>query len=161
MTRWDGFVTEYLQDPIVGRELFDFFLGTYIGSGSYRDVFNHNENSKLVVKIENREAHGDNWAELRLWRAVENTEYAKWFAPCKYISTNGIILYQRKTAPIETKEKKIPKEIPAFFTDVKRSNFGWIGNQLVCHDYSHCLEKFTSQSLSKRMQSTRNKLYWE
>ena len=71
-------------------------------------------------------------------------------------SDNGLIMMQRKTEEFSKKEKKLPKKIPNYFTDVKQSNFGWIGNQLVCHDYSFALEKLTScGGISKRMKSSK------
>jgi len=70
-------------------------------------------------------------------------------------------MQQRKTQPLYSRhEKHIPDKIPAFFTDVKPDNWGWIGNQLVCHDYAHCLEKFTRVGLNNKMQPTKNKLKW-
>lgn len=154
-------IEKYLKDKRVTLEFLDFFLGKHLGSGVSRDVYQHNFDPKLVVKVENREALGDNWAELRIWHAIKHTEHAKWFAPCSYISTNGIILLQTKTEQLDSKpESKIPDLIPAFFTDVKPSNFGWIGNQMVCHDYSHCVEMFSSFGLTKKTIKTKDKLKW-
>lgn len=56
-----------------------------------------------------------------------------WFAPVKWISPNGRILVMRKTE--EKPDKKRPDKVPDFLWDVKVDNFGWIGNNLVCHDY--------------------------
>ncbi len=147
---------DYLEDPVLGLGLLDFVLGEYLGSGIYRDVYEYALDKNWVIKIENKDGNGENWAEWRLYHAIKYSEHKKWFAECKWISDNGLIMMQRKTEEFSKKEKKLPKKIPNYFTDVKQSNFGWIGNQLVCHDYSFTLEKLTScGGISKRMKSSK------
>lgn len=144
---------EYLEDPILSLELLDLVCGNLIGQGQYRDVYEYPTDKDWVIKVENREGNGENWAEWRIWGAVMYTEHKKWFAECSWISDNGLVMMQKKTQPFESKESKKPDKIPNYFTDLKPSNFGWIKNQLVCHDYSFSLEKFTSSGgLTKRMQ---------
>lgn len=150
---------EYKKSPLLVDEIFDMVLGEHIGSGSFRDVFHYSVDPSYVIKVENSKGFGENWAEWRIWNAVQHTEYAKWFAPTKSISENGKVLMQKKTKSFYSRsDKSVPDKIPAFFTDVKPDNFGWIGNQLVCHDYSHCLEMFSSFGLTKKMQPTKSKL---
>jgi len=87
----------------------------------------------LVVKIEKYEAYFQNVKEWAIWKEVEHTPLAKWFAPCTHISNDGKILLQKK---VEIGRKKdYPEKIPSFFNDIKIDNFGFIGNQLVCFDY--------------------------
>lgn len=144
---------QYREDTVLTLELFSFLLGDYIGSGIHRDVYEYPLDDKYVIKVENKEGWGENWAEFRIWQTVKGSEYAKWFAESTWISSNGRVLMQRKTKPIWNSKKKLPEKIPHFFTDIKEDNFGWIGNQLVCHDYSFCLERMISNGgLTKRMQ---------
>lgn len=102
-----------------------------LGYGAFRQVFVINEN--YVFKIE---TDGDwmNIMEAKLWNFVKYTpDLAKWFAPVRFISEDGKILIMDK---VDVNKKKYPKKIPAFFTDLKMSNFGWIGDRFVCCDYS-------------------------
>src|SRR5699024_5331140 len=117
-----------------------------------REVFEYIADENYVVKIESLSSSGDNWAEYRIWECVEHTKHKKWFAECLWISPSGLILIQKKTADFWKKHKKAPEKIPTYFTDVKTDNVGWIKNQLTFHDYSHCLEMFSSKGgLSNRM----------
>lgn len=140
----------FLTDPKMLLTMLDFFLGDHIGSGCSRDVYEYNLDNKYVVKIENKEARGDNWAEWRIWETVMHTEHKKWFAECTWISDCGRIMLQRRTTPLSQKNK--PEKVPLYFTDLKMSNFGTIGKQVVCHDYSYCIEMFGTYGMTKRMQ---------
>lgn len=42
---------------------------------------------------------------------------------------------QSRTKPIEACE--LPKEVPAFFCDLKAANWGRLGKRIVCHDYGN------------------------
>lgn len=149
----------YIDDPKVTLEIFDCILGEFIGSGCFREVYQHPHYKDYVVKIETGNTR-ENCLEWDVWRSVQFTENAKWFAPCTYISDNGIILIQKKVKVLWDKpQSKIPDKIPWFFTDIKSDNFGWIGNQLVCHDYSFTAGMITSNvAASKKMVTTNNKL---
>jgi hypothetical protein len=153
--------TDYIfKHPEIVTDMFDLICGDYVGGGTFRDVYAYQLDDKFVVKIENPQAQGDNWAEWRLWHAVKHHTdgSAKMFAECTWISPGGRILLQRRTQPLHTKPKLIPEKIPAYFTDIKEANFGWIGNQLTCHDYSHCLEMFAGQGSYKKMQMFKKNL---
>lgn len=146
----------FLDNPVLSLEIIDFICGEHIGSGCYREVFEYTMDKNYVVKVENSYGEGENWSEWRIWSALHKTEHAKWFAPCTWISDNGLVMLQRKTKDLYSKEKFIPDKIPAYFTDIKSDNFGWIGRQLVCHDYSHCLEMFSGNyGLTKKMQKVK------
>ena len=145
----------YLNDvPTIGLEIIDFICGDFLGSGIHREVYDYNLDPKYVVKIDISEECGDNSIEWRIWNNVMHTTDGtkNWFAPCSWISTNGRIMLQRKTKPLYDKFKNIPEKIPAYFTDIKPDNFGWIGNQIVAHDYAYCLERFGYFALNKKMQ---------
>ena len=131
--------------PETVHDLIDLFCGEYIGSGTTRSVYVFRYDPEWVIKIENDNACGDNWAEWRVWSTVcHTTDGTKdWFAECGWISTGGKVMLQRRTKPLSTREKHIPEKIPAWFTDIKEDNFGWIGKKLVCHDYSLCIERFS------------------
>lgn len=127
-----------LQD--VNTDLITTLIGKKLGSGAYRAVYEHNWDDKWVIKVESNSTHC-NLTEYILWDEIQglcgNLSWVKeWFAPIQWISPNGKLLCMQKTSEFP-KNKKLtrPKEIPAFFTDVKWENFGWIGNRFVCHDY--------------------------
>jgi hypothetical protein len=109
--------------------------GSRLGGGASRAVYEFDLMPRTVIKITTDPA--SNMNEWELWKAVKKVPvYAKWFAPCLYISPTGHFLLQKKVRKI-TKRDKLPKTLPALFTDVKTSNWGFIGKQLVCHDYQH------------------------
>lgn len=123
------------QDVIM--DLVSSLLGKRIGFGCYREVFEYNLNPDYVVKIE-LEATNCNVTESMLWEEIQHLTDSKawvkkWFAPVSWISPNGKILVMRRTD--EKPNKKKPERIPSFLWDVKDDNFGWIGNNFVCHDY--------------------------
>lgn len=132
----------------------DFIMclcGDRISSGCFRDVYEHATDPSKVIKIEygheRKTEHGTgidntfcNVQEFLMWREIEGLKgklewVKKWFAPIHWISPSGHVLCMQKTTP--QPKRKRPDEIPAFLWDVKQENFGWIGNNLVCHDYAH------------------------
>lgn len=138
--------TEQLNDlgERTHREVTNMMLGVQIGVGSARRVFINDLNPLQVVKIE----HGSgfqNVQEWLIWQEVRNKpDLAKWFAPCDFISPNGSVLVMRRT---EQPKIAYPEQVPAFFTDLKLTNWGEFEDRLVCHDYG-MLARF--YSLSKR-----------
>lgn len=121
----------------VTTDLILMICGEKIASGWFRDVYEFNFNpKKYVVKIE-RGNTDCNITEYLLWDEIQglcnNLSWVKeWFAPILYCSPNGKILIMERTKELNRKK---PDKVPDFFTDVKESNFGWIGKRLVCHDY--------------------------
>ncbi len=116
------------------QEYEGIFLGSKIGNGCYRDVYNYRLNEKLVVKIERDDTTFSNILEYKIWEEVQYADdLSKWFAPCIAISPNGKILIQKKAE--RALKKDYPKELPAFFSDIKMDNFGFLDGRLVCFDY--------------------------
>lgn len=135
--------------------VFDLLLGKFIGSGVHRKVYEHATNNKWVVKLQESQCFS-NIIEYEIWCTVSYTEYAKWFAPVYWISDNGKVSIQHKVKPITKKNQHlIPDKIPYFFTDLKPDNFGFIGKQLVCHDYDYSLIRFIDNGLTKRTRSSK------
>lgn len=126
------------------REATNMLLGVKLGAGSTRAVYVNDLNPAQVVKIE----HGNgfqNVQEWLLWQEVKDKpELAKWFAPCDHISPNGLLLVMRRT---EQPKIAYPDAVPAFFTDLKLTNWGELDGRIVCHDYG-LLARF--YSLNKR-----------
>lgn len=126
--------------PKTVKQFIKKFCGEKIGEGCYRDVYIFKPDDRYVVKIEKdpSEARFANVTEWRNW--IENKEwvqFSKYLAPCEAINETGQILVQRRvTRHIDDDTKKFPKKIPSLFTDLKYFNFGWIGDQFVCYDYS-------------------------
>lgn len=121
---------------LVQLDLNDLFIGDYISRGEYRSVYACGLDPSLVVKIEPRDTKRFcNQIEWGTWKEAEAgyPEIAKWLAPCKSISAQGSVLLQARTKPI----KKLPKELPDIFADVKLENFGLYKGRIVCHDYGN------------------------
>jgi hypothetical protein len=116
------------------EELKDLVLGKMLGVGVYRNVRVFKPKPDLVIKCA-IEDPSNNYIEWEIWNNIKDCkELSKWFAPCVSISDCGLFLLQKR---VETKPKKdYPKKIPAFFSDTKYSNFGWLNGKFVCCDYS-------------------------
>lgn len=126
------------QDFQISMDLLDLLCGNFVGEGNSRIVFDCPLKPGWVTKIvKNADCH-DNILEHELWVSVCNApELAKWLAPAGWLSANGRVMLQRKVARVtDSNKKKIPEKIPAFLTDVKFDNFGFIGNQFVSVDYA-------------------------
>jgi hypothetical protein len=122
-----------LENPFVSSDLVRLVMGDKIGHGAYRTVYEFPLRKNTVIKVA-ADYETSNLLEWAVWQAVKNTPYKKWFAPCMEISRCGHFLLQKRIKPIKAGDK-LPKKIPAVFNDIKKENWGWIGKQLVCHDY--------------------------
>lgn len=148
MSRFDK--THHFK-TIIGLDIAGMLLGDYIGSGAFRDVFAHATSEQHVVKVEDGAGSFHNIAEWETWKAVENTPYAKWFAPCSHISPAGTILVMRRVE--HCSELFLPKRVPAFLTDLKVENWGLLdGNPVAC-DYG--LTLLTERALTKAMRGVK------
>lgn len=125
-----------INDKMLFKEAFNLLCGELLGIGIHRKTFKCRIDPGLVVKVEYDTDWfvGANAAEWRNWEF--NSDYKKvsdWLAPCAWISPNGRIMLQHRTAPLGPKD--YPDKVPAFFTDIKPENWGWYGGRPVCHDY--------------------------
>lgn len=125
------------------EDAFNLLCGAKLGSGIHRDVFECRLRPDLVVKVEqqNEWRYFSNVHEMKFWD--DNQHYKKvanWLAPCEYLSPDGRILLQRKVR-IATSLDELPKQIPAFLTDIKPCNYGWLEGRLVCVDYAMTVDK--------------------
>ena len=141
------------------EEAFNLLCGDLIGRGMSRTVFECKLLPDYVVKVENMEGHFQNIIEWETFRTVLYTPTSRWFAECKWISSNGKILIQERTRPASPQE--LIDKVPVWFTDLKKTNWGMAQTNksnkqyLVCHDYgtSLMLQEGTN---SKRMK----KAHW-
>ena len=144
---------DVIEDTFAGSTIrFDFFktfVGSQIGAGIARCVYECNIDSKMVIKIESTSQSFHNVEEWNVWEAVQKTKFAKWFAPCVYISSCGTVLLQKKTSPV----LNWPKKIPDFFTDCKMDNYGMYRKHFVCHDYG--LNMLKERGISKKMRKVK------
>lgn len=114
----------------------NLMFGKLIGEGVHRVVYEFAMDKRYVVKVEKEFDTLSNIREFLFWDAIQFTEQAKWLCPIKEMSANGRILIMRKMEPITEKNKhKIPKDVPKWLSDMKHSNYGFIGKQFVCCDY--------------------------
>lgn len=139
---------DIVKNELITLEMLDMILGKYLGRGIHRKVFEYALNKRYVVKLDDSDV-GANFLEYNVWQHIKYTKYAKWFAPIKSISSNGIILLQEKCSKLESWE--YPKKVPAFFTDTHSGNFGKLNGQPVCFDYACTLlmEKGMTNEMKK------------
>ena len=140
-----------IESTHVGIDLVMCLLGPQISGGNYRAVYEHTHDPTKVIKVEygnNQKTEHDcnmqnsfcNVQEFLMWREIEGLTgklewVKKWFAPIHWISPGGHILCMDKTSAMP--EKQRPDKVPSFMWDIKQDNFGWIGDDFVCHDYAH------------------------
>lgn len=127
---WIG---RFSESHTIRTDLLSVLLAKPIGRGAARVVFETYLDPKIVVKVENQMQSFQNPIEWERWNMVVGTPAAKWFAPCVRISPCGTVLIQKKAIPAQPHQ--YPKKVPAFFTDLKRTNFGIIDGKFVCVDY--------------------------
>jgi hypothetical protein len=136
----------------VAIDALTLLLGEQIARGTYRTVYQHATNPDWVVKVETGEGF-HNVREMTLWSdlqldSAEPSPYCKWLAPCRWISDYGTFLIMDKTE--KRSRDKYPAKIPAFLTDTKYENFGWLPDgSFVCHDYG--LSKINYVGHTKKM----------
>lgn len=133
------------------REARAILCGERIGRGSAREVFEMRTNPAYVVKIETGAQSFQNVSEWETWQWVNGGDMSGWFAPCEMISPCGLILVQRKVAPLRLPE--LPPRLPAFLCDLKPENFGLLGKRIVCCDYGTAHS--TIRKVSKRLVKAR------
>ena len=125
-----------LFSSFIYKEIFNLLCGDIIATGVDRAVYSSKILEDCVIKIEDTRDGKDsfqNVLEWETWRHVMNTSYAKWFAPCLYISPNGRVLIMKRTTVARVEE--YPDKMPSFLCDFKRANYGIYNGKLVCHDY--------------------------
>lgn len=123
-----------------------------IDGGAYRHVYILKQNPNYVVKIEVDPSLAQ-FANATEWRNYVNNkewDYLKdWLAPCEIINETGQVMIQRRVTREGKKPKDYPTHVPFVFTDLKRENFGWIGEKFVCCDYSYLLTFIVKSGKSK------------
>lgn len=129
----------------VHRDAFNLLCDQQISYGMSRSVWSSLLLPDCVVKVEDDTARFQNVVEWETWQRVKDTPYAKWFAPCRWISPNGIVLVMERTIPTV----KYPDKMPVFLCDFKKSNYGMLKGSLVCHDYGTNL--LFEYGMTKRM----------
>ena len=131
-------------------ELEQMVCGHRIGSGIHRTVYVYAPDTTCVIKVaRDEDGCGANILEHKLWNELhEWNEGEKWFAPVIESSRAGKYLIMKRAEM--GRDGDYPKKIPHFFTDLKYDNFGFIGKQLVCIDYSSAVI-LTENWSAKRM----------
>lgn len=135
------------DNAVIHSEAFHMLKGEKIGAGMSRVVWSSPIWPDCVIKIEDSVAHFQNVIEWQTWQEVKDTPYAKWFAPCRWISHSGSILIMEKTKPAP--DKSYPDRMPKFLCDFKKTNYGMLGNRLVCHDYGLLLMRGLTPAMWK------------
>lgn len=151
---------EIAQNFNISMEMLDIMCGKFIGEGNTRIVFDSILCPGYVVKIEKTPDTHHNILEYYMATSVQyQPEIAKWLAPVGFMSAHGRILMQKKVEPITNKNKKnIPVYVPAFLSDMKFANYGFIGKQFVCFDYAFSLEMCGSHAMNGKMKKFKSHL---
>lgn len=137
MNKVDRVLDIAVQDKFMCADLLRSCLGNLIGSGMYRDVYEWPFDKKYVLKVANEPEK--NFIEYEVYKCAIGAKLEKWFAPVHWISPGGHYMLMRKTRPVKQADSLIRK-CPAMFADRHIDNFGFIGKQLVIHDY-HFLQR--------------------
>lgn len=144
----DKIIENFRHNSGLPYELLALLCGERLGHGMTREVFSfYPDDENKVIKFELESGHFQNVCEYQVWDAIQYTELAKWFAPCYNISHCGRIMIQARCEPIAA--IALPAEVPAFFTDLKSSNWGIYNKHPVCFDYGKHL--MLEKGMSKRM----------
>lgn len=152
MSNDEGFFSQKIIDSFkndtgIPYELLALLCDQRLGHGMTREVFRFYPDPTLVIKFELESGHFQNVLEYQVWDSVQHTKFAKWFAPCMYISHCGRIMLQKYAEPIAA--SALPAEVPAFFTDLKIGNWGVYNKQPVAVDYGKHL--MLERGMSSRM----------
>jgi hypothetical protein len=142
------------------EQAFNLLCDQQLGAGMSRRAFSSKLMPTCVVKVEDGAGQFQNVIEWETWDRVQETEFARWFAPCRFISANGALLVMDRTRPPAPHE--FPKRMPVFLTDFKRTNYGMLRDpktgveRFVCHDYgTHLLFE---EGMSRRL---RKAAWWD
>lgn len=148
-----------ISDQTKFEDLKDIVCGNKLGAGIHREVYElrilRDLKENFVIKYAPEDPTA-NILEWEIWDMVQRTNIAKWFAPCKRLSANGLYLVQQR---VEFRpHREYPVMVPNFFSDLKYSNYGWIGDQLVACDYAGFLSCSMTHKWSGRMKKAD---WWE
>lgn len=130
------------------QDLQEMLFGELLGIGIHRKVAVFKPDKDLVIKCA-VECPNINVLEEEIWMMVQETNIAKWFAPCLDISPCGAFLIQKRVE--HRPRKEYPKLVPSFFGDLKYKNYGWIDDQFVCCDYAGFISTSMHHKWSGRM----------
>ena len=119
--------------PSVWADFVACFRGELLGAGIAREVYALRTDPSKVVKIEMADRSFQNALEWSTWRQLRETKYAKYLAPCHWISPCGIVLIQERARPLMPEHERV--RLPSFLTDTKRANYGVINGRVVAVDY--------------------------
>lgn len=130
-------------DKRITLDAFNTLCTHKLGAGQFRDVFAMRFDPSKVVKIErNAQERWCNVLEWTMWQDWKDCDkIAKWLAPCHHLSEGGHVLIMDRTSAPSEDGRELPKQMPRFLTDLKPSNYGFIGKRLVCHDYAFTLTR--------------------
>lgn len=136
-------IIELFDNADIMMAYHDLLCGDKIAEGCSRIVYECEYDKSCVIKIHKDIGRlaSDNMLEWELWEMVKRmtNDVPKWFAPCVRISDNGRILIQKKTTPLTDNQWNSIKKVPAFLSDIKRSNFGMYKGHICMHDYAFTL----------------------
>jgi hypothetical protein len=138
-------ISKIVADPFLTSDMAQLMIGERIGSGESRAVYTCNLAKDSVIKIGDLDANKSEWC---IWQQSQGTDLANWLAACYFISPCGNFLIQQRVDHVDD-QHILPKQLPSIFEDIKRTNFGYIGDRLVCFDYAKMSELLGSTTLNK------------
>ena len=144
----------------IAFDMVDLLCGDFVGEGNSRIVYDCPIYPGYVTKISKDADNHDNIMEYEMWCSVAHQpKMNKWFADVKWLSGNGRVMIQKKAIHINDKNKKnIPTKVPAFLSDMKFDNYGFIGKQFVCFDYAFSAGLCMSYGMGNKMKTFKSHL---
>ena len=128
------------------EDAFNLLCGKLIGEGIHRRVFECRIRPDCVVKVESDPLrYFANVMENKFWSDHFHCPAVKrWLAPIEYLSPDARLMLMKRAEPIRETDK-LPDKLPAFLSDRKRANFGFIDGQLVAVDYALSITKASTR----------------
>jgi hypothetical protein len=129
------------------------FCGELLGNGFFRQVYVLRQNPNYVVKVvqPGEMLSFPNVTEWMNYKDYQYTALQQFLAPCVMINDTGTVMIQQRANWAGKKKKDYPKRLPSELSDFKYENYGWIGEQFVCFDYSF-LRGYKSRTKTRSIQ---------
>lgn len=142
-------------------KLSKFLLGSKLGEGAHRTVYELRLNPDFVIKVA-KGYYGieSNINEWQLWDNCKHSDWYKplrdWLAPCECISECGKFLVMHKAEAL--RKEQAPKIVPACLTDLKLENLGLYKGRTVFIDYG--MQLILEEAIENKKARIVPEYYW-
>jgi hypothetical protein len=134
------------------------FIGEKIHGGTTRNVHKLIGHPELVIKV-SKASHRANWTEYLTYKALSENSDADLFGHVQSISETGKYLIMEHLADIPFEQVPQLPPVPQWFSDRKRSAFGFCGaSKIKIRDYGEvALERVLSSMPREDMPTSRDR----